>query len=541
MTIDIIETTPFLDQKPGTSGLRKKVSTFQQKHYTENFIQSIFNCLENIKNAEFVLGGDGRFYNAEVIQIILKIAAANGVKKIFVGQNGLLSTPAASHFIRKYGIYGGIILSASHNPGGKDGDFGIKYNMSNGSAASESLTEKFYEETQRIAYYKCAKTPEIDLQKLGETHILDMEIEIIDPIKDYADLMEEIFDFPLIRERRVQGLEFCFDAMHAVTGPYALEIFSKRLGFPKENIFHSTPLLDFGGRHPDPNPYHASQFYTKMMRGDAPDLGVASDGDGDRNFILGRKQAVSPSDSLAVILDYAHHIPYYKDKIFGVARSMPTSSAVDFVAKAKGIKYYETPTGWKFFGNLLDAQKISFCGEESYGTSSYHVREKDGIWAALFWLNLLALTRKSVKEILEEHWKKFGRVYYSRHDYEEVESDKASALIIHLRENLEKLPGRCICNMRVVQADDFSYHDPIEDKITKQQGIRIFFEGGKRLIFRLSGTGTKGATLRLFLESYLEKDIHKDIEEVLKPLIDAAQTLAQIKEYLQRSKPDVIV
>ena len=537
-----IKTTPFKDQRPGTSGLRKKVEVFKKPHYLENFVQSIFDTLPKIKGSQLVLGGDGRYYNDVAIQTILKMACANGVAKVKVGQNGFLSTPATSCIIRKHGLYGGIILSASHNPGGPDGDFGIKYNIENGGPAPEKITEAIYKRSCEIDRYYIVDAPDIDLSKLGTTKLGNMEIEIIDPVKDYAELMQEIFDFNKISDLFKSGFTMCYDALHAITGPYARRIFVDMIGAPTYSVVNYNPLPDFDGGHPDPNLTYAKSLVDLMMSDNAPDFGAASDGDGDRNMILGRKVFVTPSDSLAILTANASLIPRYKNGLKGVARSMPTSRAVDLVAKDLGINCFETPTGWKFFGSLLDAELVTICGEESFGTGSDHVREKDGLWAVLFWLNLLAEKRSSVKEIVKEHWIKFGRNYYSRHDYEELDQDKANLLIESLKGKLPNLIGKEFSGLRIKHADEFSYEDPIDHFVTTGQGIRIFFEDDSRIVFRLSGTGTKGATLRVYLERYEKKleALELDTQVALEKQINAAKEIAQIKEITGRDKPSVI-
>jgi len=540
--IQIIKTRPFEDQNPGTSGLRKTLSRFQTPHYAENFIQSIFDCATDMKGKLLIVGGDGRLFNREVSQKLLKMAAANGIGHVMIGQGGLLSTPAVSHLIRKYKAHSGIILSASHNPGGKGGDFGIKYNIGNGGPAPEKITADIFARSQKIDYYKIAACDDIDLDHCQRYFIADMMVDVIDPVADYADFMEELFDFDLIRAALKQGLSLHFDALHAVTGPYAREIFGHRLGFPEKNIVNDAPKPDFGGLHPDPNPVTAHMLYDRMMAKGAPQLGAASDGDGDRNLILGAGIFVTPSDSLAIMAANAHHIKAYRDGIVGVARSMPTSMAVDRVAQARHFDIFETPTGWKFFANLLDKGKITLCGEESFGTGSAHLREKDGIWAVLFWLNILAVTGKSVKEIVNHHWQEFGRNYYSRHDYDGVNNQQATAMMTALERHLDKFPGRVINKMTIIQADNFTYLDPLEGTLSHNQGIRIFFEGESRLIFRLSGTGTKGATVRLYLERY-ESDPtrhHLDVQTTLRPLIEAADELANLRAYLGRDAPSLI-
>lgn len=542
MAILTISTTAFSDQNPGTSGLRKKVKVFQTPNYVENFIQSLFNSIGDVAGKLLILGGDGRFYNPEVIQKILKMAAANKVGRIKVGLNGILSTPAASHIIRKYKAFGGIVLSASHNPGGPSGDFGIKYNIANGGPAPEKVTKAIFEASKIITSYKIEDCDDIDISKLGEVHVGSMVVEVIDPVVDYANLMEELFDFELIRKAIAGGLTFRFDALNAVTGPYAHEIFEKRLGMKKGTVVNGTPLPDFGGRHPDPNLVHAHDLYELMMSEEGPDLGAASDGDGDRNMIIGWKRFVTPSDSLAILAANAKLIKGYRNGITGIARSMPTSAAADYVAKKLGLNIYETPTGWKFFGNLLDAGKVTFCGEESFGTGSNHVREKDGLWAILFWLNLLAATGKSVSEIVEQHWEIFGRSYYTRHDYEEVDQAAAKSIMEDLRKRLPTLKGTDIAGLTIAKADDFSYSDPIDGSVSEHQGIRIFFEGGGRIVYRLSGTGTSGATVRVYMEHYVTDPLKQDddTQEALAALIVAADELVDLKKKLDRDAPSVI-
>lgn len=537
-----IKTEPFSDQNPGTSGLRKKVSVFQSKNYAENFIQSIFDCVGEKAGALLIVGGDGRYYNREVIQKLIKMAAANGFEKLMIGRGGILSTPAASHLIRKFKALGGIILSASHNMGGPNGDFGIKYNIANGGPAPEKVTNAIFARSKVIDEYLIEESEDIDLDVTGHYLIGDMVVEIIDPVKDYADLMEELFDFNLIKAKVSEGLTIRFDAMHAVTGPYGLEIFENRLGFAKGSVVNAVPLPDFGGHHPDPNLVHAHDLYELMLSPQAPDLGAASDGDGDRNLIIGRDIFITPSDSLAVIAANANLVKAYKDKVTGIARSMPTSEAADRVAEDLKINMFETPTGWKFFGNLLDADKVTFCGEESFGTGSNHVREKDGLWAVLFWLNILAASQKSVKDIINAHWSRFGRNYYSRHDYEEVDTKAAQDLMDTLRNSLPALIGKEFDGLTVSKADDFSYHDTIDGSVSAHQGIRIFFDGGARIVFRLSGTGTQGATLRLYMEHY-ERDPQNhnlDTQVALARLINIANQLTDLQTKLGRDKPSVI-
>lgn len=537
-----IITHPFTDQKPGTSGLRKKVSVFEQDHYLENFVQSIFDSVPELRGGTLVVGGDGRYYNDVAIQTILSMAAANGVSKIIIGQSGLLSTPAASCIIRKYGAVGGIILSASHNPGGPNGDFGIKYNGANGGPAPEAVTETIFARSLEISHYNHADNAPIDLDELGETTIGDLRVSIIDSVSDYADMMEELFDFDAIRGMIGSGLTLCFDAMHAITGPYANEILIKRLGAPVDSVINAVPLPDFGGGHPDPNPVYAKELFAKMFSDSGPDFGACSDGDGDRNIVLGRQTYVAPSDSLAVITANAHLAKGYRKGIAGVARSMPTSRAVDRVAQKLGIDCFETPTGWKFFGNLLDAGRITICGEESAGTGSDHVREKDGLWAILMWLNIMAVSGKSAPELLRDHWRDFGRNYYSRHDYEGVDKAKAEAVMETLSAKFGTLPGQTIHGERVSKADSFTYTDPVDGSVSENQGLRVEFESGSRFVLRLSGTGTVGATLRVYIEQYAPPtdDLAQDTQSALKTLIMIADELADIGSTLEWDKPSVI-
>ncbi|MCA0029701.1 alpha-D-glucose phosphate-specific phosphoglucomutase [Mesorhizobium sp. B263B2A] len=540
--IRTVPTKPYLDQKPGTSGLRKKVPVFQQEHYAENFIQSIFDALDGFKDKTLVIGGDGRFYNREVIQKAIAMAAANGFGKVMVGQGGILSTPAASHVIRKYKTFGGIILSASHNPGGPHEDFGIKYNAGNGGPAPEKLTDAIFAKTKAISSFKTADIDPIDIDTIGTVKAAGMTVEIIDPVADYAELMESLFDFDALRKLFKSGFRMRFDAMHAVTGPYAKEILENRLGAPNGTCRNFKPLPDFGGHHPDPNLVHAKHLYDEMMGADAPDFGAASDGDGDRNLIIGKGIFVTPSDSVAMLAANARLAPGYKDGLKGIARSMPTSGAADRVAEKLGIGIYETPTGWKFFGNLLDAGMATICGEESAGTGSNHVREKDGLWAVLLWLNILAARGESCKQVVTEHWAAYGRNYYSRHDYEEVESDRANALVDELRAKLGSLPGTSVRGLKIANADDFAYHDPVDGSTSEHQGIRVLFEGGSRVVFRLSGTGTSGATLRVYIERYEPDKARHDLDtqEALADLIAAADDIAGIKSHTGRNKPSVI-
>ncbi|SFP70819.1 phosphoglucomutase [Mesorhizobium sp. NFR06] len=540
--IRTVPTKPYTDQKPGTSGLRKKVPVFQQEHYAENFIQSIFDALDGFQGKTLVIGGDGRFYNREVIQKAIAMAAANGFGKVMVGQGGILSTPAASNIIRKYKTFGGIILSASHNPGGPHEDFGIKYNAGNGGPAPEKITDAIFEKTKQISSFKIADIDAIDIDAIGTVKAGGMTVEVFDPVMDYAELMESLFDFDALKKLFRSGFRMRFDAMHAVTGPYAKEIFEHRLGAPNGTCRNFKPLPDFGGHHPDPNLVHAKHLYDEMMGPDAPDFGAASDGDGDRNLIIGRGIFVTPSDSVAMLAANARLAPGYKDGLKGIARSMPTSGAADRVAEKLGIGIYETPTGWKFFGNLLDAGMATICGEESAGTGSNHVREKDGLWAVLLWLNILAARGESCKDVVTKHWETYGRNYYSRHDYEEVESDRANALVDGLRAKLGSLPGTSVRGMKIASADDFAYHDPVDGSVSKNQGIRILFEGGSRVVLRLSGTGTSGATLRLYIERYESDKARHDLDtqEALADLIAAADDIAGIKSHTGRNKPSVI-
>lgn len=534
--------SPFPDQKPGTSGLRKKVPVFQQPGYTEAFIQSVFDSLSGFEGATLVIGGDGRYYNREVIQTAIRMAAGNGFGRVLVGRGGILSTPAASHLIRKNAAFGGLILSASHNPGGPTEDFGIKYNVANGGPAPEKITDAIFARSQVIDRYLIAEFEDVDLDRVGTKEAGGMTIEVVDPVADYADLMETLFDFDAIRTHIAGGFRVTFDAMHAVTGPYALEILVRRLGADPDLVINAEPLEDFGGHHPDPNLVHAKALYDTMIGPDAPDFGAASDGDGDRNLIIGKGVFVTPSDSLALLAANAHLAPGYRDGLKGIARSMPTSGAADRVAEKLGVEMHETPTGWKFFGNLLDAGRCTICGEESAGTGSDHVREKDGLWAVLLWLNILAARRQSVLEIVEDHWVEYGRTYYSRHDYEAVDTDRANRLMGALEQKLDQLAGTEAGGLTVERADSFTYHDPIDGSVSRNQGIRIFFDGGSRLVFRLSGTGTSGATLRVYMERHEPDPAHhgQEAQEALAPVIRAADALAGIREWTGRDAPTVI-
>jgi phosphoglucomutase len=544
MTIQTVKTTPFNDQKPGTSGLRKSVKQFKKPDYLQTFVQAIFNTLTGVQGSTLILGGDGRYFNREAIQIILRMAAAAGFGRVIIGQGGIVSTPAASHLIRKYKALGGIVLSASHNAGGPEGDFGIKYNVSNGGPAPESVTEAIFAESKTIQEYRIAPINPVPLDKLGTYALSGMKVDVIDSVMDYLELMESLFDFDKIAALLQSGhFRMHFDAMHAVTGPYGHRILEGRLGAPEGTVIHGLPLADFGGGHPDPNQAHAKELMALLYaRNSKVDFGAASDGDGDRNMILGKHFFVTPSDSLAVMAANAHLIPGYSKGVVGIARSMPTSQAPDRVAAKLGVPCFETPTGWKFFGNLLDAGKITLCGEESFGTSSNHVREKDGLWAVLFWLNLLAEKQDSVENIVRKHWAEYGRNYYSRHDYEAIEMKDANDLILALQAQLPGLAGKQFGKRTVANADNFAYTDPVDGSVSANQGIRILFTDGARIVFRLSGTGTQGATLRVYLESY-EPDTSKhdqEVQEALSDLIDTARQIAKITAFTGREEADVI-
>ncbi len=549
MKFNLISTQPFNDQKPGTSGLRKKVKVFQQPNYLENFVQSFFDTLTIPAHATLVLGGDGRYHNREAIQTIINMAAANGFARVLVGQRGILSTPAASHVIRKYQTFGGMVLSASHNQGGINGDFGIKYNIGNGGPAPEKITDEVFARSKVISHYKIAELPLVDIDTLGKTEFTGLvagenfTVEVIDAVQDYADLMQSLFDFAAIRQLLASGFEMKFDAMHAVTGPYAQEILVNRLGAPAESLMNCEPSEDFGGGHPDPNLTYAEDLVKIMFAGEnALDFGAASDGDGDRNMILGQNFFVTPSDSLAVLAANATLVPAYAKGLAGVARSMPTSGAVDRVAAKLNIPCFETPTGWKFFGNLMDAGKVTLCGEESFGTSSSHVREKDGLWAVLFWLNIIAARKQGVEAILTAHWQEFGRNVYSRHDYESIPTDAANDVIAHIKSQFATLPNQRFGRYTVKSCDDFSYHDPIDGSVSSNQGTRILFTDGSRIVFRLSGTGTEGATLRIYLEAF-EPDSSKhylDAQVALAEMIQIALQISQLVEKTGRTAPTVI-
>lgn len=537
-----IPTTPFSDQRPGTSGLRKKVTVFQQPRYVENFIQSIFDTVEGKEGSTLVIGGDGRFYNESVAQTAIKMAAVNGFGRVLVGQKGLLSTPAASCVIRKHKAVGGLVLSASHNPGGPDGDFGIKFNMSHGGPAPESFTDAVFQKASTITEYKIVDDADIDLSRIGSSKVGDMVVEVIDPVADYAELMEQLIDFEKIADLFRSGFRMRFDALSAITGPYAKAILEGRLGAPAGTVVNGEPKPDFGGHHPDPNPVHAHDLMELMLGRDAPDFGAASDGDGDRNMIVAPGLFVTPSDSLAILTSHAHLAPGYAKGLAGVARSMPTSRAADRVAAKLGINCFETPTGWKFFANLLDAGLITLCGEESAGTGSNHIREKDGLWAVLLWLNILAVTKKPADQIVREHWATFGRDYYTRHDYEELETAPANELMDALRAKLPTLPGQRFGGLTVQACDDFAYTDPVDQSMTPKQGIRILFAEDARAVFRLSGTGTSGATLRVYLERFEPNAGRHNLTtaEVLAPLAQAANEIAEIAVRTGRTEPSVV-
>lgn len=542
MTIQTVATTPFAGQRPGTSGLRKKVTEFQQPGYLENFVEAIFLTLGDLTGQTLVLGGDGRYFNRSAIQTILHMAAAHGVGRILVGQGGILSTPAVSCVIRKHNAFGGIVLSASHNPGGPDGDFGIKYNIGNGGPAPEKITEAVYSQTQGLLSYRISDAPPVNLDEIGTTQLEGMQVEVIDSVADYAELMKGLFDFDAIRALFARGFTMRFDGMSAVSGPYAKAIIEGMLGAPSGTVINAEPLEDFGGHHPDPNPVNAAELIALMSGPDAPEFGAASDGDGDRNMIVGRGIAVTPSDSLAIIAANATLAPGYAAGIKGIARSMPTSTAADRVAAALGIACFETPTGWKYFGNLMDAGMVTLCGEESYGTGSDHVREKDGLWAVLFWLNIVAASGKTVNQLVSEHWARFGRNYYSRHDYEAVDAAAADAMMNTLRDKLPALEGQALGDYRVSVADDFVYTDPVDHSVATRQGVRIIMDDGSRIVFRLSGTGTEGATVRVYLERYEADPGRHDLEtqDALSNLIAIADDVSGLRQRTGRQQPSVI-
>ncbi|WP_341860764.1 alpha-D-glucose phosphate-specific phosphoglucomutase [Gymnodinialimonas sp. 57CJ19] len=542
MQHDTVATQPIAGQKPGTSGLRKKTRVFMEPHFLENYVQSIIDGIGGVSGKNLVVGGDGRYFNDRAIQVILRMLAANGAAGAIVGQGGVLSTPAASHLIRKRGTAGGFILSASHNPGGIDADFGLKFNGANGGPASEAVNAKIVEATTKISAYHITTADDVDLNTIGQTALGEMSVEIVDPVTDYAALMDSLFDFDKIRALFASGFRMRFDAMHAVTGPYATAILEDTLGAAKGTVINGTPSPDFGGGHPDPNPVWAKTLMDEMYGDNAPDFGAASDGDGDRNMVVGPHQYVTPSDSLAVLAAHAHRAPAYAKGLAGVARSMPTSGAVDRVAAAQGIESYETPTGWKFFGNLLDAGRVTLCGEESAGTGSDHVREKDGLWAVLLWLNILAQSGQSVAQIMEALWRDYGRCYYTRYDFEDIETAKAEAVMDGLRAQLSNLPGREVAGLTVNFADEFAYDDPVDGARTEAQGIRIGFEGGARAVFRLSGTGTVGATIRVYLERLetAPDALSLSPQDALAPVVSAALTLSDLHNLTGRDAPNVI-
>ena len=548
MDVLSVPVSPFPGQRPGTSGLRKKVAVFREPGYLEAFVQSIFDALpeavgRGVAGETLVLGGDGRFFNDRALQTIVRLAAGNGVGRLIVGRGGLLSTPAASALIRERGAFGGIVLSASHNPGGPDGDFGIKYNVANGGPAPERVTEAIYRRAERIAAYRTVEAADLPLDRLGTNRLLGTEIAVIDPVADYAALMERIFDFDRLRELFRGGFRLRFDAMNAVTGPYAREIFERRLGAAAGSAVNADPLPDFGGLHPDPNPTHAAALVAALNAPDAPDFGAASDGDGDRNMVVGRRCVVGPSDSLAILAANARLVPWFKDGLPGVARSMPTSRAADRVAAALGIACYETPTGWKFFGNLLDAGRIALCGEESAGTGADHVREKDGLWAVLFWLNILAVRGEPAAAVVADHWRRYGRDVYVRHDYEAIESERAHRLIEGLRRRLPELPGARVGGFVIAEADDFAYTDPVDGSRSEHQGIRVGFTDGSRIVYRLSGTGTEGATLRVYIERFEPDPARHGVaaSTLLAPLAASGAALADIAAVTGRTAPSVVV
>ena len=537
--LKIVKTTPYSDMKMGTAGLRKKSKVVLQENYLENFVQSVFNAIGGVEGLTFILGGDGRYYNKVAIQKIMKMAAANGMKKMIVGQNGFISTPASSNILLMNKADGGFVLSASHNPGGINGDFGIKYAVASGGQCPTSISDKIYEISKTIGEYKTLDESDVDLSRLGVQKLGNMEIVIIDPVKDYVEMMERIFDFAAIKKLFADGFTMVFDAMNAVTGPYARKIFEEILGAKAGSVVNYLPMEDFGGLHPDPNLIYAKSLVDLMYSDKAPDFGAANDGDGDRNMILGKKFFVTPSDSLAILTDNYKLIPAYKNGIFGVAKSAATSTSVSRVAKALGIGYYEVPTGWKYFCNLMDSKRITFCGEESFGTGSSHIREKDGIWAVLFWLNIIAATGKSVQEITEDHWKKYGRSYYMRNDYEALEPEVANKLMADLEKRLPELKGKTFGRYTVENAVPFIYNDPVDGSSTKN-GLIVYFTDKSRIVYRLSGTGTNGATLRVYLERYETKDLNENVEQMLESLAEVSRQIGEITERTGKVKADVL-
>ena len=537
--LKVIKTTAYNDMKMGTAGLRKKSKVVLQENYLENFVQSVFNAIGGVEGLTFILGGDGRYYNKIAIQKIMKMAAANGMKKMIVGQNGFISTPASSHVLLMNKADGGFVLSASHNPGGINGDFGIKYVVASGGQCPTAISDKIYEISKTISEYKTLDEPDVDLSKLGTQKLGNMEIEVIDPVKDYVEMMENIFDFAAIKKLFANGFTMVFDAMNAVTGPYARKIFEEILGAKPGSVLNYVPLEDFGGLHPDPNLIYAKTLVDLMYSDKAPDFGAANDGDGDRNMILGKKFFVTPSDSLAILTDNYKLIPAYKNGIYGVAKSAATSTAVGRVAEALNIGYYEVPTGWKYFCNLMDSKRITFCGEESFGTGSSHIREKDGIWAVLFWLSIIAATGKSVHEITEEHWKKYGRSYYMRNDYEALDTEAANKLMADLESRLPDLAGKTFGAYTVSEAKPFIYNDPVDGSSTKN-GLIVYFTDKSRIVYRLSGTGTNGATLRVYLERYETKDLNENVEQMLESLADVSRQIGEITERTGKAKADVL-
>lgn len=537
--LKIVKTTAYTDMKMGTAGLRKKSKVVLQENYLENFVQSVFDAIGGVKGLTFILGGDGRYYNKIAIQKIIKMSAANGMKKVIVGQNGFISTPASSHVLLMNKADGGFVLSASHNPGGINGDFGIKYAVASGGQCPTAVSDKIYEISKTITEYKTLDVPDVDLSRLGTQKLDNMEIEVIDPVKDYVDMMEHIFDFEALKKLFAGGFTMVFDAMNAVTGPYARRIFEEILGAPEGSVLNYVPLEDFGGLHPDPNLIYAKSLVDLMYSDKAPDFGAANDGDGDRNMILGKKFFVTPSDSLAILTDNYKLIPAYKNGIYGVAKSAATSTAVGRVAEALNIGYYEVPTGWKYFCNLMDSNRITFCGEESFGTGSSHIREKDGIWAVLFWLSIIAATGKSVQEITEEHWKKYGRSYYMRNDYEALDVETANQLMADLEARLPQLAGQTFGSYKVAEAKPFVYNDPVDGSSTKN-GLIVYFTDKSRIVYRLSGTGTNGATLRVYLERYETENLNEDVAQTLESLADVSRQIGEITKRTGKTKADVL-